>query len=558
MSLTCALLSTLLLRWARRYQRVAYPPCIPHKRARIRAFYKNGVEKLRFPWMIEFLPTLLHISLFLFFAGLSVFLFSVNRTIFKAVTAWIALCVISYAILTILPIICKNSPYTAPLSTAVSFCLTGIRYLFFQLLRRYPQIDCLIPILPRDPSAVHIHGFFSPSMSRTAEEFAIQLNPDIDHRSLVWMFDLLDEDAGLENFFEGLPRLHDSHTGRELDLNRFIEQNRTKLSSSLIGLMNRTLSSNLVTDFVKQRRMIICTKVVNSTSLLLGPWWILRRVLLGEWSKFLECIEFGLLMQNWWRINEKATSFAAQCVATLTIRVLNAQLRDDRWFRLASDLLNMPKFVLEKYIANGDSVSLASAIFIARRTVQTYSGLVDRHRNDILRVSSRTLEMVCKVDDVQSTLPELQHDFCDLWNQLVSAAQTEQRPPHHVTVCTMTLKNIRKLYKDLHEGHDATATTFYTATDDQDVLDYPMLYPSCTIDEHRSSSSLPVQDLQFDDPPSDAVTPSSIHVPPGIVPVTAHTTIAMPAPMATPAPSNTSIIPLLTPTSAYPPNVGAL
>ncbi|KAN0126401.1 hypothetical protein V8E52_000041, partial [Russula decolorans] len=38
-SLSCALLATLLLQWARRYERVAYPPYRPQKRARIRAFY---------------------------------------------------------------------------------------------------------------------------------------------------------------------------------------------------------------------------------------------------------------------------------------------------------------------------------------------------------------------------------------------------------------------------------------------------------------------------------------------------------------------------------------
>ena len=115
-SLTCALLSTLLQQWARRYLRVAYPSKRPHKKARIRAFYRHGVEKLHIPLAIELLPALLHISLFLFFAGLSVFLFGVHRTIFKVVTAWIALCGFVYGFLTLLPTIYKSSPYSAPLS----------------------------------------------------------------------------------------------------------------------------------------------------------------------------------------------------------------------------------------------------------------------------------------------------------------------------------------------------------------------------------------------------------------------------------------------------------
>ncbi|KAI0265474.1 hypothetical protein BGY98DRAFT_1070089, partial [Russula aff. rugulosa BPL654] len=69
-SLTCALMATLLQQWARRYLEVAYPRYSPPKRARIRAFYSEGVEDLHVPWTVEALPTLLHISLFLFFAGL--------------------------------------------------------------------------------------------------------------------------------------------------------------------------------------------------------------------------------------------------------------------------------------------------------------------------------------------------------------------------------------------------------------------------------------------------------------------------------------------------------
>ncbi|KAI0252915.1 hypothetical protein BJV78DRAFT_1087367, partial [Lactifluus subvellereus] len=67
-SLTCALLATLLQQWARRY-------------LRIRAFFSEGVDKLHLPWAVETLPTLLHASLFLFFAGLVIFLFGINHTI---------------------------------------------------------------------------------------------------------------------------------------------------------------------------------------------------------------------------------------------------------------------------------------------------------------------------------------------------------------------------------------------------------------------------------------------------------------------------------------------
>ncbi|KAI0290076.1 hypothetical protein B0F90DRAFT_1921212, partial [Multifurca ochricompacta] len=61
-SLTCALLATLLKQWARRYLKVTRTRYSPHKRARIREFFSETVEKLHLPWAVEALPALLHLS----------------------------------------------------------------------------------------------------------------------------------------------------------------------------------------------------------------------------------------------------------------------------------------------------------------------------------------------------------------------------------------------------------------------------------------------------------------------------------------------------------------
>jgi Family of unknown function (DUF6535) len=85
-SLTCALLATSSHQWARRYIRVTQPArCSPEKRARMRAFFANGVEKMHIAQVVEGLPTLIHLSLFLFFAGLAIFLFNINHAVFSSV-----------------------------------------------------------------------------------------------------------------------------------------------------------------------------------------------------------------------------------------------------------------------------------------------------------------------------------------------------------------------------------------------------------------------------------------------------------------------------------------
>ncbi|KAH9972272.1 hypothetical protein BGW80DRAFT_1227651 [Lactifluus volemus] len=128
-ALTCALLATLLQQWARRYVTITQPPRYsPHKRAPIRAFFANGVEKFHLPWSVEALPTLLHLALFLFFIGLAIYLFNINHTVFSVVVWWVGLAGGVYGCITLMPIFWHDSPYYAPLSSSAWFLYAGIQY----------------------------------------------------------------------------------------------------------------------------------------------------------------------------------------------------------------------------------------------------------------------------------------------------------------------------------------------------------------------------------------------------------------------------------------------
>ena len=136
-SLTCALLATLLQQWARRYLKATQPRYSPHKRARIRAFFAEGVEKFFLPWTVGVLPTLLHVSLLLFFAGLAVFLWNINLAIFRLVVAWVGVWTALYGCVTIMPIFCPNSSYHTPLLLAAWQVVSGMSFVAFRALRRF-------------------------------------------------------------------------------------------------------------------------------------------------------------------------------------------------------------------------------------------------------------------------------------------------------------------------------------------------------------------------------------------------------------------------------------
>ncbi|KAH9976948.1 hypothetical protein BJV77DRAFT_1119692, partial [Russula vinacea] len=116
MSFTGALLAVFIQQWAQSYLQATQGRHSPHKRARIRTFHAEGLEKLYLHRITRAVPILIHISLFLFFSGLPIFLFDINHTVFNVAVTWLGLCVAGYACITFMPIFSQNSPYYSPLS----------------------------------------------------------------------------------------------------------------------------------------------------------------------------------------------------------------------------------------------------------------------------------------------------------------------------------------------------------------------------------------------------------------------------------------------------------
>ena len=496
MSFTGALLAVFIQQWAQPYLQATQGRHSPRERARIRIFHAEGLKKLHLRWVTRAVPLLIQVSLFLFFSGLPIFLFDVNRTVFNFVVTWLGLCLAGYACITLMPIFYQDSPYYSPLSPFVWWCVTNMLFIVHGLLEKLIPLDSSVfRWYDTHYARSHLRWPSSRAMQGATEQYALQLPSDIDYRALLWMFKTLNDDNDFEQFFDALPSLCDLE--EFVDAHKdFIKPNEKILSHALIGMMNRTLLSDLVPEKVKQRRIIICSKALGATSLL-GPWSTLHRVLCGDWHGFSRSIHFGLFVQNWKKVTHPVTTFYTQFVVAATLASAQEQERDDRWLQLASEQLKKSTSVIQFFLEYGgdDTILLPNAIFIIRRTIQTFSGSEDDHQKDILEASSKTLKLICRFD-IQRTLEEHQHQFCDLWNQLVDAAQNDTHP--RVTpLCTIMLKVIRKLYITLHEKTDSFPTAFSTTTDDRDrVLDDARSYPRCTIDEH--SPFTPVPELQLD------------------------------------------------------------
>jgi hypothetical protein len=473
--ISCALLATLLQQWSRRYLRVTQPRYSPHKRARIRAFFAEGVEKFVFLWVAESLPTLLHVSLFLFFAGLAVFLCTVNFTIFKLSLAWIGFCTALYGAITLAPIFYHDSPYYTPFTILFWQIVLGILDIVYQVRWSFGS-PCLRRRVALQRLRDHYHKLNMQGMHKTAEGTALNAPPEIDTRAFMWTFDSLDEDHELERFFSGLPGFRRSRVVAD-PLPSLKYEQKQKVSEALRWLLDVTLSSDSLADPDKKRRAIICAKAVDPAHIP-DAFSVLNKILSHYQYRGPLATEIVQIVRDWGNNTDEDAILDAQ--ATISMIVARVQPRDHSWFLLTSNALGVSESVLRDYASNGHTLSLAILIHITRQQFSHYgkqSWPSDKF-SEILKAASKF--------NVQGTSPELQHEFCALWNQIVLKVQNDNNP----SMAFEILVPIRNLYIALHQNTDSAPTRFSPSTGDKDnTLREPSSYPVCNIAGRIHSAS---------------------------------------------------------------------
>ncbi|KAI9450678.1 hypothetical protein BJY52DRAFT_163143 [Lactarius psammicola] len=523
-SLTCALLATLLQQWARRYLKVTQPRYSPHKRARIRAFFFEGVDKLLLPWAVEALPTLLHVSLFLFFTGLVVFLCNVNLTIFKLVLSWVGACTTLYGCITFMPIFRHDSPYHTPLSLPAWHIVAGISFVTFRVLQWFIistffcfPCFCFGPISLSHIAEKAHHRFRSlekrkrkillQGMQRTVEESALNSPSDIDTRAFLWTLSTLDEDHEVERFFSGLPGFRCSKVVKD-PLPSLTEEQKEKISTALMGLLDVTFSSNLLPEPVKDRRAIICAKAFDPAHIP-RAFDVFDKILSRYQYSGPMSAEIVRIMSGWGKNRENNSSL----VAAVCMAVARVPRRDDSWFILASDGLGVPESVLRDYAAYGGSLLLAVLIHVTRQQFihfWTGSWPWPRLLNALMAASKF---------DAQDTSPELQHEFCALWNQIVLKVKND----YDRFMALHTLGPIRHIYIALHQGTNAAPTRFSASTGDwDDILREPSSYPVCNVAGHIHDDSSSTTTVLRDNAALIPASPTSPEAPSSFVPAPLH------------------------------------
>jgi hypothetical protein len=449
---------------------------------------------MHIPWAVEGLPMLLHLSLFLFFGGLAIFLFNVDREVFSYVICWIGLFLVVYGLITLLPIFRHNSPYHSPLSTPVGFLYARIHHFTFRILASITLGDfwsyrtwrfC------RDLSDRY-QGWVLGGVEKAAEETASKRSSEIDVQILDWTISALGDDDSLKNFFEAIPGFFNSKLVDHQS--RFPEELVKKFRDVLGGFLVRTWSANSVDDSEKARRLDISLNATDRIRETHDPF-ILHHILFQLGNKKLLTVEMRHNIAS--RITNNNQDIPADVQRIIPSILFSVWQQNDSWVTLAARLYGLPE---RDVTLRGDDLSLAVLIRISRQYLRS-----DYFNWEVLEPLSQL--------DIGNTLPRLQRDFCTLWNEIVQEARN--RGTYHFLVDILVL--IRHLYIALHRGTDAAPIAFSASTVwNDDVLFTIYSYPFCNLASHRPDSTahvsfpLPIQPDTPDDSP-DALSPPPTH-----------------------------------------------
>jgi len=492
-SLSCGLLATLVQQWARRFMRNTHPRhCSLEKQARMRTLFANGADNMYTSRVIEGMTSLLHFSALLFLVGFAIYLFNINYTASRSMIWWIALSSTVYGCISLVPIFRPDTPYYTPLSAPVWSLYTGMRYVISECLTSDTNLSKNTLWGFGDTSNPYFRWFWG-GVEEAAGDAAMSSRIELE---------ILDRSVGVlrgsnerERFFELIPRFFKSKLERVLPTDVPLTL-RTKFRKALNEFLDHTLSSDSVSQSDKTRRLVIG---LNAMHVIPGPdsvSEILQDILKGRWAQVSQLVWVNTL-PGWCRSDKESIAIFARCILARILVSVPPRRRNERWIKLAVDHLGFPELDIRNYIGHGNSVSLSILIYITRQTFR--SGFW----------TPEMLSPLCNFD-AHDSLPELQHEFCGLWNEILDEAW---KKGDHTTPVEV-LREIRNIFATLHQGPEAPSDQLFASVAHNDeVLRLRSAYPYCRITSHRTI-------------PAPATTSSTVAVAP------LHPRAALPRPIS--------------------------
>jgi hypothetical protein len=446
----------------------------------VRAFIANGANKFYVAMAVEALAATVHTSLFIFFAGLLIYLFNINHTVFYYLVGYITISSAIYACITLMIIFRLDTPYSAPLSAISWLLYTSALFSVLRVLASFrrqfsrEKRERIVSLMLQYRRWLALGG-----IRRAIEEAASKWTSEseFDVRVLESTLDGLRDDDALEKFTEALPGFYQSDMVKDLQ-RRLPEEVRLKILHTLVGFSRRALSNGLSVSS-KIHRLAICFEAADQIQASTGIRLILDNMIHVNWRRAPHSVEIGHFLRSWDEGNKG--QFAPYIQVIVGSIIASTRGQSDRWITLAMDHLGVSEHVLRDYLVRGDSVLLANLIHITRQLPFS-----DRSRADWVPIGA--LQSLSEFDP-QGAHPGLQHDFCALWNEIAQRAQNDGELGGPGDILT----NIRPIYIALHPD------------------DWKLTHPLCHDPSHYPGSTPQVNEVSMEaaQPPAATSTTNS-------------------------------------------------
>ena len=176
------------------------------------------------PIAAEAVPGLLHVSLFLFFAGLADTTLNINTTIGLSTTIPIGICGLLYIFVTLAPVIYPQSPYQTSFSGAIWYAVQKFRG------RRFKDRDRKVKSVSTNMAQGQMQLSMEGTMDREGR----------DKRAILWLMDNLTEDNEIATFVTSMPGSLEAWTKAS---NKEVKASVSESSWTIRDVLDRTLKT---------------------------------------------------------------------------------------------------------------------------------------------------------------------------------------------------------------------------------------------------------------------------------------------------------------------------
>jgi hypothetical protein len=373
LSLTSALIATLLQQWARRYVEMPHRPSEPNHRARVRSFVFHGTVFYRMRFAVQIAPTLLHFSVYLFFAGLVVAFRTIDKSVAIAVDAAVGVFAVAYIVLSLLPCFDVACPYRTPMSYILWYPLHLILSTAALFLRWFVGLlhGCLVkssldPVMTgrqrilvrwlesRDKSIKTHWRYIKDGLGKSIITRGKNAE-DGDRRIVTRLFSLLTPgDKGkLRKFAASISR------DRVFELIPLIESGTIVLRESLLTLLRTSASTSVAESdeeaSVRKRSLVVCLDAIH---------FIAKTPNVPDLNILRASFANIGLMRTLWEDVDDAIRFSSRSIcALLAKQVVRGTLEEPQLRWLHDVTREAPRAIYDANMATRDRMNLKSFVY---------------------------------------------------------------------------------------------------------------------------------------------------------------------------------------------------